>query len=107
MIKKFTLISCLSIAVVFLVLSDFDEGKTKLLVQNYHSPVSIERNRIVSTKLASDDDMVAAILTRSNNDVPQKTKEAKLERRPEKERHVIALGILFLMANAHKSRLYH
>ncbi|MBW2430348.1 MAG: hypothetical protein JRF56_15425 [Deltaproteobacteria bacterium] len=107
MIKKFTLISCLSIAVVFLVLSDFDEGKTKLLVQNYHSPVSIERNRIVSTKLASNDDMVAAVLTKPNNGVPQKTKEAKLERRPEKERHVKALVILFFMANAHKSRLYH
>ncbi|MBT8364209.1 MAG: hypothetical protein KJP23_05840 [Deltaproteobacteria bacterium] len=107
MIKKFTLISCLSIAAVFLVLADFDEGETKPLVQNHHSPVSKEGNRIVSTKLASDDDVVAAVFFRPNNSVPKKTKEAKLEHRPEKERHVIALGILYLMANAHKSRLYH
>ena len=158
MIKIYTLISCLSIAAVFLVLPDFKEGETKLLMQNNHSPVSRERKPIVSTKLASEDNMVAAILImpkyylpalkrfsqskmaknikilqaqlelkngemtaihKTHNEIkrdrvimpdnsdPNKTKEAKLERRSKKEKQILAAGILYLMANAHKSRLYH
>ena len=158
MIKIYTLISCLSIAAVFLVLPDFKEGETKLLMQNNHSPVSRERKPIVSTKPASEDNMVAAILImpryylpalkrfsqskmaknikilqaqlelkngemtaihKTHNEIkrdrvimpdnsdPNKTKEAKLERRSKKEKQILAAGILYLMANAHKSRLYH
>lgn len=70
MIKKFTLIFCLSLAAIFLVLNSFDDGQTRLSDKNNHSAVSKRHGRIASIKLATEDDMVAAILIMPKSYLP-------------------------------------
>ena len=42
----------------------------------------------------------------SDNNMPNNMKDAKLARRPAKEKQIIAAGILYLIANAYKNKLY-
>jgi hypothetical protein len=70
MLKKYTLIFCLSIAAVFPAFYIFSETQIKLSVENTPSPVSGERRHVASAEPAANDDIVAAILIMPKSFLP-------------------------------------
>ena len=68
--KKYKIVLCLSIPVVFLIFYSFNVGKTKLTSKMKHSHVSKVKKSKVPLNLADNDNMVAAILIMPKSYLP-------------------------------------
>jgi len=68
--KKYTVIACSSIAVIFLFLYGFNYGDTNQIAKIKHSPDSKIRKQEKLAQLTKNDDMVAAIIIMPRSYLP-------------------------------------